>query len=68
MAKLFSIKADERPTAKEILHHPWIKGQAIEKVESEYLTLQKRSQSQKLDGSKNNNNYKTHEPKKVETS
>jgi serine/threonine protein kinase len=59
LAKLFSIKAEERPSAKQLLQHPWLKETATEKIEPDYLTVQKRSQSQKLDGGRKENKYKT---------
>ena len=63
LAKLFSIKADERPSARDLLQHPWL--QNIDNVENsrelkegsinqlhaqEYLPAQKRAKSQRLDG------------------
>jgi serine/threonine protein kinase len=39
IAKLFSIKADDRPSAKEILNHPWIRDCSVDKIEAEYLTI-----------------------------
>jgi len=53
IAKLFSIKAEERPSARDILHHPWLK----KETKDEYHTVQKRSHSQKLDGAKKEQNY-----------
>lgn len=58
LARLFSISADERPTAKQILQHPWLQNIESQSSEQEtaadimqqikaqeYLSILKRAQS-----------------------
>jgi len=66
LARLFSISADDRPSAKQILQHSWLQNVSeshkpvIATVQSEeYLSIQKRSHSQKLDGVAKKQNYQT---------
>ena len=63
ITKLFSINADERPTARDLLQHPWFQNvEASAKQDAsttfeqaqEYLAIQKRAKSQRLDGGANN--------------
>lgn len=72
LGQLFSIDADARPSAKQILRHPWLQhigstdGNSQQfsvpaAAAQEYRSTQKRAQSQKLDGGnhKYQNNYQT---------
>jgi len=56
ISKLFTINADERPSAKQVLAHPWLKDAPETKVkaieQTDFHSMQKRSHSQKLDGCK----------------